>query len=501
MSDVQFYKKLYRLDNVDFSWDSLKTGAVSSAPKPPPFASPDALKAEYLQAVFKPEAIYSYPKTEAAFNDGVVTEKTTPVFFQVMQLFTQQGRQRRIPTMHDDEDVLSRSRVAMSVQYMELWGRRADVDVSATVYFDSEPFYVNILDLVPFKVATTELKTWDTSVSDSRDCIDVINPVLVHTLFDPQGDCPVYVPLAALKDMGWVSQMTTVVHTAASPKSLDRRASSSKLLYYQVLLNLPALLDVNPSIPSDQPQTYYAVVSYSIKTEPGLGAAHYRTVLKHFLMGKPLPVVLNDEMLGDVPLAILDAGHCDEESDGDDGFEFGGRAAVGKARAAAKPKALLDRPVAKPPPRVAPEIASSSSGSSSKSSTSSSSSSDSDASSDDSFQMQGMGTRGEQGEWVQISGGPLIKIEKYMPKGKRAYQRLIAKGCCHGHLCIKKRNVTHTARYGKVEPIAFLAAWWELGRSCTKNEHTKRTFRVPVELVETWTHRLDKSADPLLARY
>ena len=61
--------------------------------------------------------------------------------------------------------------------------------------------------------------------------------------------------------------------------------------------------------------------------------------------------------------------------------------------------------------------------------------------------------------------------------------------------------MTRVMRFGTREPIAFLCAVWELGRSCTMAEHAVRKFHIPVELVDVWTHRLDASAQPLLDKY
>ena len=39
-----------------------------------------------------------------------------------------------------------------------------------------------------------------------------------------------------------------------------------------------------------------------------------------------------------------------------------------------------------------------------------------------------MRARGDLGKCVQTTGGPMLKIEGYKPKGKRAYKRIIANG-------------------------------------------------------------------------
>ena len=94
-----------------------------------------------------------------------------------------------------------------------------------------------------------------------------------------------------------------------------------------------------------------------------------------------------------------------------------------------------------------------------------------------------MKSRGEVSEWVEITGLPHLKLDRYKPAGKKAYLRIIAKCRTHGDGCIKKRNATHCATLGKIEPVAYLAAWDERGATCTREQHTQRNFIVPMELV------------------
>ena len=147
-------------------------------------------------------------------------------------------------------------------------------------------------------------------------------------------------------------------------------------------------------------------------------------------------------------------------------------------------------------------VASSSSSSSGKSSASSSSSSSSSSgSSDQAFDMGG-GKRGRTGEWLEIvPGGAKVKVNFYKPKGKKAYTRLIVACPTHGPACQKKRNITHTKQFGKIEPLGYLLAWSRMGVGVDKAGHCKRTFKVPLARVQECCSELKSKVDHILDTY
>ena len=510
MTDGKFYNKLYRLDEVadEDNWDDAFRDVGSGPNQRPPPDSATKVKSQYLVSVYKEKSFYSFPtsRSEVA-GDGQLHDVAETVYFQVLGVYSPQGRMQRIASAHEETDVLSTARTAICAQYLEKWeadpereDRREDNVVTA--FFDTDPFYINILDIVPFQVAASSMAEWDSNASSTRDCIDLKNPRRTHLQFDALGDnVPAYVPLRALRDIGWTSRAGKVIHDRESPRILDIRSVQSKVLYLQTLLRLPELLDVNATVHSGEPPTYYALVLQQVKVEAGLGRKTYVDMLAPIIKG--MPALGNgdadDEPHEPEPIALEDGNDNDDSSDG--GFELGGGDPVParrrrRAKAAPKPKALS--PDGKARPNDGP--ASPSSDPSDKASDSSTGSSSS-VTSDGSFALAGKGARSEVSGWFQIPNGPKIKLDKYKPVGKRVYLRIIAQCGVHGKACEKKRNVTHCVSLGKGEPIAYLSAWWELASTCSRDKHTQRNFRVPMDLVRTWHARIGSSADAFLDRF
>ena len=355
--------------------------------------------------------------------------------------------------------------------------------------------------MLPFARVSAELRTWDLEVSDCSNCFDVSNPRLVHAQFDPLGDVPAYVPLKALRDAGWDPRNGLVIHNAESPKVLDHRNSSSHVLYFQTLLQLPDLLTVNPEIRSDGPQTYFALVLQRVKVEPRQTAATYRKQLLAICSGRDVPR----------HLAIEAAPKEEEVSEPIEYFGDFAIAGLAPAGRGVRPTGVRGRqPKAKPKPKLGPIVppaicdkaasdASDSSSSGSGSSSSSSSSSDDD--SEQSFQIAGMDKRSIVSSWYTMPNGAKIKVERYKPKGKRAYQRLVCKCGIHGDGCEKKRGTSHSKNFGQLEPIAFCCAWSDHGSGCSRKEHTSRHFRVPLDAVRGWMDRMGPEADKLASEF
>ena len=53
-------------------------------------------------------------------------------------------------------------------------------------------------------------------------------------------------------------------------------------------------------------------------------------------------------------------------------------------------------------------------------------------------------------------------------------------------------------RFGRVEPIAYLCAWADLGKDVDKVVHCQRNFPVPSDLVAAWAKRIGKHVDAKL---
>lgn len=143
MTSKAFFQKLYRLDMECESWDTLFSGEASvgsSDPPKPPGPPSEHIKSDYLHAIFQPQGVFSYPTTRSEIDpNGVVIEKQEEVFLQVISVVSSSARPKRVTTTHEDQDVIATSRIAVNLQYMDVWAHR--VDGTATVYLSAEPSF------------------------------------------------------------------------------------------------------------------------------------------------------------------------------------------------------------------------------------------------------------------------------------------------------------------------------------------------------------------------
>ena len=203
-----------------------------------------------------------------------------------------------------------------------------------------------------------------------------------------------------------------------------------------------------------------------LRGEANQGSDAYRKVLKSLVDSRSI----SDEL----PLTALPNRHTDvvrfDAGAADDEFDVGGVRGGGRppsplpltdavvleeslaeplpaAGSAVAPSAssgfggapVLAVPAAAPPPKAADSDASSTT-----------SSSETSSSSPDAFDVGGRSTIYD---WVQILGGPQIKLDRYKPKCKPGYKRFIARFMAHRR-CEKKRT---DDKGGRV---------WEAGADC-----------------------------------
>ena len=131
MTDAAFYRKLYRLDPVkdEDNWDLAFSGIGSSPDSRPADDSTGAIKLNYFQATFKEESFYSYTREHTELDaDGQPKVSEELVVFQIIAVISSsQGRMKRIKTAHEEDDVISTARCAVSVQYLAKWSAGTNV--------------------------------------------------------------------------------------------------------------------------------------------------------------------------------------------------------------------------------------------------------------------------------------------------------------------------------------------------------------------------------------
>jgi hypothetical protein len=219
-------------------------------------------------------------------------------------------------------------------------------------------------------------------------------------------------------------------------------------------------LSHNGPFPSNQPQVYYKLLLLGKKIDADLGAKSYNALLDR---------EGTDSEASDEPLAVEDIPSARLALEDD--VTFSGGAASRVLPALPPPAAVAPRakaPLALPPPLVAPgpqpfrlgaptDLCQHAPKPSSSSSSSSSGSDDGlGGSSESEVEISG----GEV--WKSVLGMPKIKLDRYEPKGKTAYDRFIVK-CRFHKCCYKKRSLAKTEVFGRVEPCALLQVWASLG--------------------------------------
>jgi hypothetical protein len=206
MGDREFYRKLYCLDARD--WDDYQLLIDADAAKRPPRKpDPEAqVKQEWLRHVLKPEQFYSVPhiKTEIG-EDGAAVEVQETTYFQVLELQHGSSRAKTVSTMVENEqDAARQSSLAASVNYLEVW--KTESPTHQTCYFDSDPVFINALDIAPWAALNRMITSWTPVPSEIPKCIGLKKGV-THSGFLPidlmLDNVPIYCLLHRLKVLTW----------------------------------------------------------------------------------------------------------------------------------------------------------------------------------------------------------------------------------------------------------------------------------------------------------
>ena len=405
-------------------------------------------------------------------------------------------------------NVLTTSVSSMLVQKAEVWRGSPTFSI---VFLCGEPEFIDVMSLGPFMLVRGSFRRWDHSCSDVQGCWDLSNPVDARPAM-PLMDkgVPVFSLVEELGRLGWISGTKKIVHSivdgVVDPQIFDRRSAMSKRCYFQVLLSIQDVLACNAAVHSDQPQAYFLCLLDGLTVDAGLGAKAYLDKLDP----------------ASVALAILDhgVGAADEGLAGvlgiangavsDDEFQVCAPVARGSvldvvkgkgkgaltisslpspsAAASALHVALEDAlhvglgvhmpgvaagsvgvGLAEPMPPLLPDDDGSSSSTSSSSST---------------FAVAAKELRN-----FRLAGGMAVKEDRYKPKGKSAYSRWVGKCCWHDD-CSKKRSHAQVHSHGSIEPIAYIAAWNDMGTTLSRDAHKHRNCRPTPASVAEWATAL-----------
>jgi hypothetical protein len=481
MSTKSFYKKLYRLNSDDEDdWGKLLGSSNSTTKSSDGNSSYSTLKLEYLRSALKNQCCYSLPVERMDTNDeGEEQLVEHNIFFKVLNVVHAKNRMKLVKTAFDDE-VASNAALAVHMLYYAVWSH--DGDNAFTVYEETDPEYVNYLDVAPFGTMYRRMMIWQQRVSDVNQCFDLVDPVSARpTMGAHDPNCPTIMVINELKALGWNKVNRRLEHTATTGKVYDYANFQAKRRYFQVLLKLEDILPSNPTIASDQPIHYYELLLRGASgVETGQGSAAYIKQFKALKGGDAFLALTAPQpeasvALGDLALLAIE-----------DEFDLGCGILAIEDELDPAPAELLDQAPAELPIVPVPCV---------DGDASSSSSSSSNSSSTEEFDA---GVRPPSiPVWFPLLGAPPVKLDDYTPMGKSRYQRFIMNCSVHSSCC-KKRSVTHVMNFGRVEPLAYLCAWNSLAATATKEQHSSRHFRVPLQLVQDWIVLLSNCADDLL---
>ena len=110
--------------------------------------------------------------------DGFVSEVVDVLLLQVIRVYCCISRPKLVNT-HVHGDSVRASRAAISFQHDGTW--RSD-GASTTVFCESDPTYVNALDVAPWRSMVEGLQRFKAVVSDTELCVDLVDLVLARPL-------------------------------------------------------------------------------------------------------------------------------------------------------------------------------------------------------------------------------------------------------------------------------------------------------------------------------
>ena len=153
--------------------------------------------------------------------------------------------------------------------------------MSRVVFFDSDPIWVNALDLAPFVALETRLRVWQVGPSVVDGCYELTHPTLVTvTLPLTDASVPTTSVLRELQRLEWRPVRELVLHEADTAAMYDSRDAHSKKYYFQCLLCLGQILKVVSPVHSGQPSSYYKLLLLGKAVEAGKGHQFYCGILR-----------------------------------------------------------------------------------------------------------------------------------------------------------------------------------------------------------------------------
>jgi len=280
--------RIYREDaKADEDWTAIANKVPLDRPVPPHEATTrESLEREYLQTVLTPLQFYSVEvDIERQDEAGGLVKSTDNRYFQVLGAQTSQTRERTMHTVRSADDVTQQNGMLVQILWMDRW-YAADHDDAVRVYAVDDPEWVHPQEIADFDNLQHRMTLYRQSVADNDHpaCMIVSDPVVARPKY-PLDDAraPTLAVAWYLRQHGGVPVNAICDHkeawVAENPWNFDHRGGTRCKPYLQVLLKLAQCLPLSGGhVPSQQPMTYYRLLMRGIKTEPGLKHKHYALV-------------------------------------------------------------------------------------------------------------------------------------------------------------------------------------------------------------------------------
>jgi len=273
-----------------------------------PVVSEDAttasqLNTEYLRAVAQADRYYGMPRREEVIDgDGARQVNESTMYFQVLNLRGSHSRPHLMHTFESADDPILHATLAVEVNPMErrvgpeqAGGEAADAEGRLVLYPDAAPYWINVNSLAQFSDWAQRLFSWTcTSTMDEEPgCVVLTGQYQVKpTIPIMDAACPTLCVVQHLKDNGWTRVLHRTEHTQGMENVLiyDGRECLRMKSYYQVMAALTTCLRLTSSIPSQQPISYYRLLLAGCRAEPNLGDRRYHELLNAEKKRKGKPV-------------------------------------------------------------------------------------------------------------------------------------------------------------------------------------------------------------------
>jgi len=316
MTPSQVLDRVYRQDARALDDFSLICQRVEQSRPVEPDAvnGQEELRDEYLVSVMQPNTHYSVSrKISVASSSGAAQTEMRTQHFHLLAVAHGNSRPRGLHTFSTADQIALTAHLAWQVVLEDRFSPDGEEIPSGldsyTVFSECEPSWVRPEDIADKDSLYTRLFSWTPHASDTPSCILLDTPTRCKNLLaltDPR--CPTISLAWSLKKAGWRPVVGMCTHNAIAKGPYDAFEAVKLKFYYQVLACITQCIGLTSSIPSREPQKFYQCLLAGLRVEPGRPSTEYHKMLVDWKRDNPeaLVVVEPEEELDGDPLALED---------------------------------------------------------------------------------------------------------------------------------------------------------------------------------------------------